>query len=92
VPKRIPLPEAARLFHALGDETRLRLLLFLSEGREAAVKDLARAVRLTQSGTSFHLKVLLRAGLAAYRREGRRHYYGLASPLAGELLRDVGPG
>jgi ArsR family transcriptional regulator len=89
VPKRIPLPEAARLFHALSDETRLRLLLLLSGRGEAAVGDLARAVRLTQSGTSFHLQALLRAGLVAYRLEGQRHYYRLASPLAAELLRDV---
>jgi DNA-binding transcriptional ArsR family regulator len=92
VPKRVPLPEAARLFRALSDETRLRLLPLLSERGEAGVNDLARAVGLTQSGTSFQLRVLRRAGVVAYRREGYCRYYRLAVPLAGEILRHVGPG
>jgi DNA-binding transcriptional ArsR family regulator len=92
VPKRIPAPEAARLFHALGDETRLRLLLLLSERREAAVNDLARAAGLTQAAMNYHLRVLRRAGLVDSRRAGRHRYYRLASPLAEDLLRDVEPG
>jgi DNA-binding transcriptional ArsR family regulator len=92
VSKRIPLPEAARLFRALGDPTRLRLLLLLSERGEVGVNDLARAAGLAQTAMNYHLKGLRRAGVVAWRREGRRRYYRFASPLAGELLRDVGPG
>jgi DNA-binding transcriptional ArsR family regulator len=88
----IPLPEAAQVFYALGDPTRLRLLLVLSERGEVGVNDLARAVRLSQSGTSSQLACLRRAGLTAYRRDGQRHLYRLASPFAAELLQDVGPG
>jgi DNA-binding transcriptional ArsR family regulator len=91
VATRISIPEAARLFRALGNETRLRLLLFLSDRGEAAVGDLARAVGLAQSPTSLHLKVLRLAGLVGRRREGQRHHYRLTSPLAAGLLRDVGP-
>jgi DNA-binding transcriptional ArsR family regulator len=90
--RRTPLPEAARPFRALADETRLRLLLLLSKRGEADVNDLARAAGLAQAAMSYHLKVLRRAGVVTWRREGRRHYYRLASPVAGELLRDVGPG
>jgi ArsR family transcriptional regulator len=90
--RRTPLPEAARAFRALADETCLRLLVLLAEHGQAAVRDLARAAGLGQQAASFHLKLLLRAGLVARRVDGRRHYYRLASPLAGELLRDVGPG
>jgi ArsR family transcriptional regulator len=92
VSKRIPLPEAARLFHALGDETRLRLLLLLSQRGEVGVGDMARAAGLAQSAMNYHLKVLRRAGVVAWRREGRHRYYRLASPLGRELLRGVGPG
>ena len=89
--RRTPLPDVARLFRALADEPRLRLLVLRSERGEAAVGDLARAVGLAQSPTSLHLKVLRLAGLVGWRREGQRHYYRLTSPLAAALLRDVGP-
>lgn len=68
------LTTAARLFHALSDETRLAILEMLRDG-ERCVCDLQADLDAAQSRLSFHLKVLREAGLVADRREGRWSYY-----------------
>src|ERR671938_1907929 len=75
---------AARLFHALSDETRLSILQRLRFG-ERCVCDLTDALDAAQSRLSFHLKVLKDAGLVTDRRDGRWMYYTLNQ----ESLRDA---
>jgi len=66
--------DTARLFHALSDPTRLRVVELLRHG-ERCVCDLTEAAEAAQSRLSFHLKVLKDAGLVSDRREGRWIYY-----------------
>ncbi len=74
---------AARLFHALSDETRLGILAQLERG-ERCVCDLQDGLDASQSRLSFHLKVLRDAGLVTDRREGRWSYYAIVpAALAG---------
>lgn len=68
--------KAARLFHALSDETRLTLLDRL-QGGEQCVCELMDSMKAAQSRLSFHLKVLKDAGLIVDRREGRWMYYSI---------------
>lgn len=68
------LTTAARLFHALSDETRLGILEMLQDG-ERCVCDLQGELDAAQSRLSFHLKVLREAGLVTDRKEGRWSYY-----------------
>ncbi len=68
------LSAAARLFHALSDETRLGILEMLQDG-ERCVCDLQDELDAAQSRLSFHLKVLREAGLVTDRKEGRWSYY-----------------
>lgn len=70
------LTRTARLFHALSDETRLRILELLRSG-ERCVCDLSDAIGAQQSRLSFHLRTLKEAGLVSDRRQGRWIYYGL---------------
>jgi ArsR family transcriptional regulator len=77
----------ARLFHALADATRLRILEQLADG-EQCVCDLTDALEAGQSRLSFHLKTLKDAGLVTDRRQGRWVYYAL-NPDAVDELRDV---
>jgi ArsR family transcriptional regulator len=79
--------KAARFFHALSDETRLRILERLCEG-EQCVCDLTAAFRTGQSRLSFHLRVLKDAGLVMDRPEGRWIYYSL-NPVALRELEDL---
>jgi ArsR family transcriptional regulator, arsenate/arsenite/antimonite-responsive transcriptional repressor len=72
------------IFHALSDETRLRLIACLKDG-EQCVCDLTEAFQTGQSRLSFHLKVLKEAGLIKDRPEGRWIYYALNDETLEEL-------
>jgi ArsR family transcriptional regulator, arsenate/arsenite/antimonite-responsive transcriptional repressor len=76
--------ETARLFHALADPTRLRIVQLLRHG-ERCVCDLTEAADAAQSRLSFHLKVLKDAGLLVDRREGRWVYYQLQQETLARL-------
>ena len=75
-----------RLFRALGDETRLRLLAKL-HGGEQCVCDLTDELEASQSRLSFHLKTLKDAGLVTDRRDGRWVYYAINPNAFGVLDR-----
>ena len=75
---------AAQLFHALSDETRLRIIEMLRDG-ERCVCDLQSDLDAAQSRLSFHLRVLREAGLVTDRREGRWSYYSVAPAALAEL-------
>jgi ArsR family transcriptional regulator len=65
-----------RLFRALGDETRLRIVALLSHG-ELCVCHIETALDLNQSTASRHLGILKSAGIVDSRREGTWVYYAL---------------
>ncbi|MGJ0390412.1 ArsR/SmtB family transcription factor [Microbacterium sp. CGR1] len=93
----LPLAEAeriARLFKALGDPTRIRLLSLISsaEGGEACICDLTDPVGLSQGTVSHHMKLLADAGLVTREQRGKWAYFALADgalDAAGEALRGV---
>ena len=66
----------ARVFHALSEPTRLRIVELLRSG-ERCVCELTDALETGQSRLSFHLKALKEAGIVSDRREGRWVYYRL---------------
>lgn len=63
-----------RIFHALADPSRRRLIGLLREAGELRVGDLAQAFSMSLNGVSKHLKVLERAGLVTRRVAGREHW------------------
>ncbi len=76
---------AARLFQAMSDPTRLRILLQLRRG-ERCVCELMDATDAAQSRLSFHLRVLKDAGLLEARRDGRWMFYAVNQ----QALDDIG--
>jgi ArsR family transcriptional regulator len=66
-----------RLFQALGDSTRLRILGLLLAG-EICVCDIHETLRISQPKASRHLAYLRKAGLVVTRREGLWVHYRLA--------------
>jgi ArsR family transcriptional regulator len=68
--------DAARVFHALSDDTRLEIVRLLRNG-EKCVCDLTEALDAAQSRLSFHLKTLKDAQLVTDRKAGRWVYYTL---------------
>jgi len=81
---RLDLDRAARLFRALSDPTRLRLLQTLRKG-ERCVCDLMSATDAAQSRVSFHLRVLKDAGLIIDRRAGRWVHYRIDPDTLAEV-------
>ena len=64
----------SRLFRALGDETRLRIVALLSHG-ELCVCHLETALDLNQSNASRQLGILKSSGIVDSRRDGTWVYY-----------------
>lgn len=69
--------EPDRLWSALGDPMRIRLLDLLLEQGEATASTLAGALPITRQGVSKHLAVLERDGLVTARRSGREVRYSV---------------
>jgi len=69
----------SRIFKALADETRLRILSLL-EVREMCVCEIMVALDLTQPTASHHLGILENAGLVKDRKEGKWVFYRMADP------------
>lgn len=69
--------QLARMFKALGDPVRLRLLSLVAShlGGEACVCDISDSFDLSQPTISHHLKVLRQAGLLDCERRGTWVYY-----------------
>ena len=70
------MQELVKIFKALGDETRIRLLKLL-EQRELCVCELMQALNMTQSRVSRNLGILKNAGLVKDRRDGLWVHYSL---------------
>ena len=83
------LERAARVFHALSEPTRLRLVDLL-RGGERCVCELTEALDVGQSRLSFHLKALKEAGLVRDRKEGRWVYYRLNQDKVEEVSSILG--
>ena len=78
----------SRVFKALADETRLRILRLL-EAREMCVCEVMVALGLTQPTASHHLGILENAGLAKDRKEGKWVFYSLANTKLLENMRKL---
>jgi DNA-binding transcriptional ArsR family regulator len=63
-------------FNAIAEPQRRRILSLL-KGRERPVNEVARALRMTQSRASKHLRVLREVGLVQVRGAGQQRLYGL---------------
>lgn len=75
--KRPKLHEAAPIFAALGDETRLRLVARLSTGGPLSISHLTAGSAVTRQAITKHLQVLAAAGLATSARLGRETVWEL---------------
>ena len=66
----------AKIFKALGDETRLMVLLLLQSGEKCACVLLA-CVSVSQPTLSHHMKILVESGIVSARKEGKWIYYSI---------------
>jgi DNA-binding transcriptional ArsR family regulator len=69
--------DAAPVFAALGDETRLRLVARLSEKGPQSIARLTEGQKVTRQAITKHLRVLEEAGIARDLRRGRESVWEL---------------
>jgi ArsR family transcriptional regulator len=69
----------AKLFKALSDPTRVRLLSLIAatEGGEACICDMTAPIGLSQPTVSHHMKQLVDAGLVTREQRGKWAYYAI---------------
>lgn len=85
------LQKNAKVFKALCDPNRLAILELLRSGEQCACV-LLEQLELTQSGLSYHMRILCESGIVASRQEGKWTHYRLSGQgrdRAVELLREL---
>lgn len=82
------LNSEAKIFKALSDVNRLKIVQLLKEG-ELCACELTLALSNSQSTVSHHLSVLKNAGLIKERKEGKWSYFRLSEGAIIELLKQV---
>jgi DNA-binding transcriptional ArsR family regulator len=75
----------AKVFRALGEPARLRLLEFVLR-EEKSVSEYVEHVGLAQGRVSTHLACLADCGYVTARREGRWCYYRATDPRVADLV------
>ncbi len=79
----------APVFAALGDKTRLNLLIRLSRDGPRSTQALSKHSAVTRQAVSKHLHVLLRAGLIHDVRRGRERIWQFESKKLDEARRHL---
>ena len=83
--------ERAKVFKALCDERRQRILELLHSGEKCACV-LIDEMDMPQSSLSYHMKILCDSGIVTSREEGKWTHYQISkqgSEKAIELLKDI---
>lgn len=81
-----PYQENAKVFKALCDPKRLAILEQLRSGEKCACV-LQEPMDLTQSGLSYHMKILCDSGLVVSRQEGKWTHYRLSESGRARAIR-----
>jgi DNA-binding transcriptional ArsR family regulator len=79
----------ARVFSALGDEHRQRILLSFEPGERVNVGQIAQVSTLSRSAVSHHLKILREAGVLGSHKQGREVYFWIEKDSVKEALQSV---
>lgn len=69
--------DLVQVFKLLSDETRLRILMYLTRENEMHVTALCEKLGQSQPAVSHHLALLRVAGLIEARRDGKHNFYSV---------------
>jgi DNA-binding transcriptional ArsR family regulator len=84
--QNVDTPEIARMFKALSDETRMKIIYALCREDELCVCDVAHIIGSTVATASHHLRLLKQMGLAKYRKEGKMVFYSIDDDHVRQLI------
>ena len=79
----------SKMFTALGDEHRQRILLTFEPGERLNVGQIVEVATLSRSAVSHHLKVLREAGVLNSVKEGKEVYFWIAKAFLLEAMEIV---
>ncbi|KAF0995475.1 helix-turn-helix transcriptional regulator [Geobacillus sp. TFV-3] len=82
------IEEVSRIFKALADPTRMKILYLLSQ-EECHVSHIAEMLGMSQSAVSHQLALLRTLRLVKYRREGKTLFYSCDDEHVISLLRQA---
>lgn len=83
--------QRAKIFKALCDARRLRILELLQSGEKCACV-LIEEMNMPQSSLSYHMKILCESGIVVGREEGKWTHYKICKTGSGraiELLKEI---
>ncbi|MBO3755380.1 MAG: winged helix-turn-helix transcriptional regulator [Candidatus Brockarchaeota archaeon] len=78
----------AKIFNAIGEEKRLKMLMLL-EIREMCNCELTAALGMTQPNLTYHVKKLENAGLLDSRKQGKYIYYAFKDRSLAEYVKKI---
>jgi len=84
----IDMRESLKIFKALCDETRLKIIEFLLNG-EKCVCEIVPFIKRTQSTVSIQLAKLENLGIVKSRKEGRNVYYNITNSKVKKILKII---
>jgi DNA-binding transcriptional ArsR family regulator len=79
----------SRVFTALGDEHRQRILLLFEQGERLNAGQIAEVSTLSRSTVSHHLKILREAKVLAAEKIGKEVWYWINGPYLETVLTNV---
>jgi ArsR family transcriptional regulator len=82
------MDQIVQIFKALGDETRLKILIILSRRRICA-KGIAKHLDISEPAVSQHIKVLKETGIITGEKIGYYVQYDLQEPILSEIIRFI---
>ena len=82
-------PRLAEIAALVGDPARANILTALLDGRALTASELAYFAGVTAQTASGHLKKLTESRMLALQKQGRHHYYRLATPQVGRMIEGI---
>ena len=79
----------SRVFFALGDEHRQRILLIFEPGERLNVGQIVDVSTLSRSAVSHHLKILREAGVLESEKLGKEVYFWINKPMLEQTFCNV---
>jgi DNA-binding transcriptional ArsR family regulator len=84
-----PWRNISKVFTALGDEHRQRILLTFERGERLNIGQIVEVSTLSRTAVSHHLRILREAGVLQSRKEGKEVYFWIDKPFLIDAMETV---
>ncbi|RDE11367.1 MAG: transcriptional regulator [Candidatus Thorarchaeota archaeon] len=84
--KEDEIRNVVRIFKALADPTRLRVVSALVKERSVCVSDIAELLGMSVSRVSHHLSILDKLGFTRHKQDGKQVFYTISDDCIVDIL------